>query len=53
MRLDTLPAMRAALGMYLGMGFRDIPPYRHNPVPGARFLEFHLRPDLRPSSDGS
>jgi ribosomal protein S18 acetylase RimI-like enzyme len=51
MRLDTLPAMRAALEMYLGMGFRDIPPYRHNPVPGARFLELDLRRGFRPSSD--
>ena len=44
MRLDTLPSMRAALGLYLGMGFREIPPYRHNPVPGSRFLELDLRP---------
>jgi len=44
MRLDTLPSMHAALGLYIGMGFREIPAYRHNPVAGARFLELDLRP---------
>ncbi len=43
MRLDTLPSMASALRLYLDMGFRDIPPYRHNPVAGARFLELDLR----------
>ena len=44
MRLDTLPSMQAAFGLYLGMGFREIPAYRHNPVAGTRFLELDLRP---------
>lgn len=42
MRLDTLPSMPAALGLYLGMGFREIPSYRHNPVAGTRF--YRARP---------
>jgi putative acetyltransferase len=52
MRLDTLPAMQRALGLYLAMGFADIAPYRHNPVPGARFLELDLRQNLRPQRPG-
>lgn len=42
MRLDTVPGMDAALTLYRAMGFRDIPPYRHNPIPGAVYLEAEL-----------
>ena len=47
MRLDTLPSMRPALGLYLEMGFREIPAYRHNPVAGTQFLELDLHPERR------
>jgi ribosomal protein S18 acetylase RimI-like enzyme len=41
-RLDTLPGMDAAQGIYRELGFREIAAYRANPVPGARFLEIEL-----------
>lgn len=40
--LDTLPVMGQAQRMYERLGFRDVPPYRPNPVPGARYLELTL-----------
>lgn len=43
-RLDTVPAMADAARLYTALGFRDIPPYCPNPIPGARYLELHLPP---------
>jgi putative acetyltransferase len=42
MRLDTLPSMTAAIPLYRALGFREIPPYTVNPVPGALFMEKKL-----------
>jgi ribosomal protein S18 acetylase RimI-like enzyme len=42
MRLDTVPSMTAAIALYKSLGFRDIAPYRHNPIEGARFMELAL-----------
>jgi GNAT superfamily N-acetyltransferase len=42
MRLDTLPGMTKAQVLYRELGFRDAPPYRYNPVPGASFMELDL-----------
>jgi ribosomal protein S18 acetylase RimI-like enzyme len=43
MRLDTLPSMQQAMSLYESLGFRDIEPYRFNPIEGSRFMELKLR----------
>jgi putative acetyltransferase len=43
MRLDTVAgSMAEATRLYRAAGFRPIPPYRHNPMVGAIFLEIDL-----------
>lgn len=43
--LDTLERMTEARRLYAGAGFREIPPYYRNPIPGARYMELILRGD--------
>jgi putative acetyltransferase len=43
LRLDTVPSvMGKAVALYRSLGFRDIPAYYLNPVPGAVFMELRL-----------
>jgi putative acetyltransferase len=42
MRLDTVPSMAQARALYASLGFKEIPPYRHNPIKGALFMELKL-----------
>ncbi len=43
MRLDTVePVMGDAVAMYRKMGFREIAPYRENPIAGTLYMELQL-----------
>jgi ribosomal protein S18 acetylase RimI-like enzyme len=43
LRLDTVePVMRTAVAMYRRLGFREIAPYRPNPIEGALYMELGL-----------
>ena len=42
MRLDTVAAMKAAGALYVSLGFKEIEPYRYNPLEDAKFMELHL-----------
>ena len=41
--LDTLDEMETARALYEELGFQEIPPYYHNPIPGAHYLKATLR----------
>jgi ribosomal protein S18 acetylase RimI-like enzyme len=43
MRLDTVPKMKEAINLYRDIGFREIEPYRENPIEGALYMEMDLK----------
>jgi putative acetyltransferase len=42
LRLDTLPTMEAAQGIYASLGFQPAERYSDNPIPGVLFFELQL-----------
>ena len=42
-RLDTLPGMKSAQALYRTLDFKEIPPYRPDPIEGAFYMERALR----------
>lgn len=40
--LDTLDDMESARALYAELGFTEVPPYYHNPLPGAHYLKVEL-----------
>jgi ribosomal protein S18 acetylase RimI-like enzyme len=45
MRLDTVPQMKEAINLYREIGFKEIEPYRENPIDGALYMEMDLIPE--------
>jgi ribosomal protein S18 acetylase RimI-like enzyme len=42
LRLDTLPRMETARGIYASLGFEPCAPFVDNPIPGVMFFELEL-----------
>lgn len=41
--LDTFDKMQSAVRLYEKLGFRPIPAYYDNPIPGALYFELRMR----------
>jgi ribosomal protein S18 acetylase RimI-like enzyme len=52
MKLDTVSNMHDALALYRSLGFHECAPYRHNPLPGAVYLELALVQERGQSNPG-
>jgi putative acetyltransferase len=42
MKLDTVPSMASAIGLYRSLGFEETDGYRYNPIEGALYFELDL-----------
>ena len=42
MWLDTLPFLKAAIALYRDLGFKEIDPYKSEPIPGALHFEYQF-----------
>lgn len=40
--LDTLNEMESARALYANLGFEEIPPYYHNPLPGSHYFKVDI-----------
>jgi len=43
MRLDTLEKLKAAINLYVSLGFKKTEPYYNNPLPGVIYWKLDLR----------
>ena len=54
MRLDTVePIMKDAVALYRMLGFKEIAPYRPNPIEGAMYMELELSTPDTPTTEAS
>ena len=50
MQLDTLETMKEAISLYKSIGFKEISPYRFNPLEGVIYMEIELEQKLKAGS---
>ena len=54
MRLDTVePIMKDAVVLYRMLGFKEIAPYRPNPIEGAMYMELELSTPDTPTTEAN
>jgi putative acetyltransferase len=48
MQLDTIETMKEAIALYKSMGFKEIKPYRYNPLDKVIYMELEFEQKLEP-----